>query len=163
MLASFHVVWATDCSARLYSFHAVQLLSNHLAWFLNGTTLLCISESRSTSLRTGWTVYKPVVHLKNKINSQHNITCVPFLAPKANQWYKINQPYKANQPLFPEPLQNYSWCQTVHASCIHWQMPSDDSKLQHVPLCCSSVCAECGYYVREGAHMYITDIDVYFE
>ena len=59
--ASFHVVWASGCLfGKLASLHAIwdacksfTQLSNGLAWFLNGTTSLCIIESGATSLKIG--------------------------------------------------------------------------------------------------------------
>ena len=56
-------------------------LSNHSAWFLNGTTLLCITESRPTSLKTGWPVYKLVAHL------QTGQVCNQFATHTLYIWY----------------------------------------------------------------------------
>ena len=69
--ATFHV-WATDCSARLNSFHAIWALwnqlpscldsfrSNHLAWFLNETTTRHTKSTNRLWAYPGWTVYKMV-------------------------------------------------------------------------------------------------------
>ena len=129
-LASFRAIQAQGCLLdMLYSFHAIRAackpfsqLPNRSAWFLNGTTSLCIIERRPARSKTGWPVYKSVVYLQTGQICNLFTICIKSLSPKhiAQRWGNPKCNFYSLRPIcknyFLEHFAPWYWSCTTHHS-----------------------------------------------